>query len=131
MAWLPWALIEMMEKLEMCQMYAERAITGEIKTTPVKVILAEAELQTVATRATQLSTIAIEKSHLMPHTNQRKQITTAEVHQPTKKTSWIKIASDVWRSIFGPTPPERTPGAPITMATNWKPRFRGGWCKVR
>ena len=46
----------------MRQMYAGRVITGQIKKTPVKAILAEADLPTVATRATQLSTIAIEKS---------------------------------------------------------------------
>ena len=34
---------------------AGRAITGQIKTTHVKAILAEADLPTIATRATQLS----------------------------------------------------------------------------
>ena len=51
-------LILSMEKLEMCQRYVGRAITGQIRTTLVE----EADLPTVATRATQLSTIAMEKS---------------------------------------------------------------------
>ena len=46
----------------MCQRYAGRAITGQIKKTPVEAILAEADLPTVATRVTQLSTLAMEKS---------------------------------------------------------------------
>ena len=52
-AWLPWASHSTMEKLEMCQRYARRAITSQIKTTPVKAILAEHVLPTVATRANQ------------------------------------------------------------------------------
>ena len=83
-------------------------------TTPVDAILAEADLPTVATRATQLSIIAVEKSLRMPDTNPRKQIATAEVRQRTKK------ASEVWRSIFGSTHPEWTPA---TLATTWKPHF--------
>ena len=119
-AWLPWILISTMEKLEMCQRYAGRATTGQIKTTPVEAILAEADLPTVAIRATQPSTIAMEKSIKMPDTDRRKQIATADGLQRTTKTSWRKKASEVWRSIFGATQPER---APASLATNWKPRF--------
>ena len=61
-AWLQWVLISTMEKLEMCQRYAGRAITGQINMTHVKAILAEADLSTVAIRATKLITIAMEKS---------------------------------------------------------------------
>ena len=43
--------------LEVCW----RSNTGQIKMTPVDVILAEADLPTVATRATQLSKLAVEK----------------------------------------------------------------------
>ena len=60
--WLPWVLISAMDKLAMCQMYAGGALTGQIETIPVKAILAETDLPTVATRATQLSTIAMVKS---------------------------------------------------------------------
>ena len=127
-AWLPWVSISTIEKLEMYQRYARRAITGQIKATPVEAILAEADLPTVAARATQLSNVAMEKSLRMPDTNPRMQVATAEVHQRTKKTSWRKKASEVWRSIFGSTQPERTPGI---LHTNWKPRVRGGWSKVR
>ena len=94
----------------MCQSYVERAITGQTKTTPVGAILADADLTIVATRATQLSTIAIGKSLRMPDKNQRSQIVIAEVCQCTKNTSWRKKASEDWRSIFGSTQPERTPG---------------------
>ena len=61
-AWLPWVAISTMEKLEMSQRHAGIAITRQIKTTPVAVTMAEADLQTIATRVTQLSTIALEKS---------------------------------------------------------------------
>ena len=60
-AWLPWVSISTLGKLEMCQRYAGRAITGQMKTTPVEAILEEADLPIVATWATQLSTIAMEK----------------------------------------------------------------------
>ena len=112
----------------MYQRYARRAITGQIKKTPVEAILAEADLPTVAARARQLSNVAMEKSLRMPDTNPRMQVATAEVHQRTKKTSWRKKAIEVWRSIFWSTQPERTPGS---LHTNWKPRVRGGWSKVR
>ena len=72
----------------MSQKYAGRDITGQIKTTLAEAILADADLQAVATRATQLSTIAMEKSLRMPDTNPRKQVATAEVRQRTKKRSW-------------------------------------------
>ena len=68
-AWLSWVSISAMEKLEMCQRYAGRAITGQIKTTHVEATLAEADLPTVVTRASQLSSIAMEMSFRMPDTN--------------------------------------------------------------
>ena len=52
--WLPLVSILTMVMVEICQKYAGRAITGQIKTTPVKVILAEADLPPVAAWATQL-----------------------------------------------------------------------------
>ena len=64
---------------KMCQRYAGRAMTGRIKTTHVEAILVQADIPNVATRATQLSTIAMKKSLLTPETNPRKQIATAEV----------------------------------------------------
>ena len=66
----------------MCQRYAGTAITGQIKTT-----LAEADLPTVATRATQLSKIAMKKSLLTPDENAEKQVATAKVNQRTKKAN--------------------------------------------
>ena len=65
-------------------------------------------LPTVANRATQLSTLAMEKSLRMPDVNPRKQIATAEVGQRTKKTSWRKKVSELWRKIFGFTQPRET-----------------------
>ena len=55
-AWLPWDSLSTVERLEMCQRYAGRAVTGQVKTTHA---VAKAELPTVATRATQLSTITM------------------------------------------------------------------------
>ena len=107
---MPWVSISTMEKLEMCQRCAGRTITGQLKTTPVEVILAEADLLFVATRATQLSTMAMKNSLRMPDANPEKQIATEYVRQCTKNTRWRKKASDVWRSIFGSTQTERTPG---------------------
>ena len=46
-AWLPWVSISTMERLKIGQIYAGRAMTGQI--TPVDAILAEADLPTVAT----------------------------------------------------------------------------------
>ena len=88
-AWLPWDSLSTMEKQEMCQRYAGRAITGQVKMTP-----AEADLPTVATRTTQLSTIAMEKSLRMPDTHPRRQIATTKVRQRTKKSSWRKTAGE-------------------------------------
>ena len=60
-SWLPWISNSTMKRMEMRQRNAGRAITGQIKTTPVEEILAEADLPTVATWSTQISTIASEK----------------------------------------------------------------------
>ena len=71
-SWLPWVTISTLDRLEMCQRKAGRAITRQIKTTPVEAILAEADLPAVATRATQLSTTDMEKSIRTPNTNPRR-----------------------------------------------------------
>ena len=79
----------------MYQRNAGRAITGQIKATPVEAIAAEADLTTVATKATQLSSIAMEKSILMPEANPRRQTATAEARQHTEKTTKKEKACEV------------------------------------
>ena len=90
--------------------------------THVEAILAEVDLQTVAIRATQLSTIAMEKSLRMPHTNSRRKIATAEVRQRTKKTSWRKNTRGLEIYLLVHKASTDTV-APATMATKMKPRF--------
>ena len=107
---LPGFLLSTLVKLVMCQRYAGGAITGQVSTTPAETILAEADLPTVVTRATQLCTIAMVKSDRMLDTNPIWQIATTKVHQNTKKTSRRKTASEACRYIFGSMQPERTPG---------------------
>ena len=60
-AWLPWISLSTIEKLLMYQRYAGMAIAGHAKTTSAEAILAEANLPTVATRATQLNAIAMDR----------------------------------------------------------------------
>ena len=60
--WLPWTSNWTLESLERSQRYAGWAITGQLLTTPVEAILAEANLTSIKIRAIQLSTIAMEKS---------------------------------------------------------------------
>ena len=93
----------------MCHRYAGRAITGEMKATSDEAIIAEADLPTVTIKATQLSTIATEKSLRMLDAIQRRQIVTAQVLLRTKKSSLMKKASDVWRLILETTLPEWIP----------------------
>ena len=50
----------------MCHRYAGKTITGKIKTTPIKAILAGADLPTVVIRVTQHRIIAMEMSLRMP-----------------------------------------------------------------
>ena len=71
----------------MCQSYAGRTFIGQVMTTHAEAILAEADLQTVATRATQITTMAMAKSLRLPGMNWRMQIFTAEVCHRTKETS--------------------------------------------
>ena len=61
-AWLPWVSLSKMDNHEMCQRYTGKAIIVHVKMTPAEKTLAEAHLLTVTTRATQLSTIAMENS---------------------------------------------------------------------
>ena len=75
-----------MEKLEIFQWRAGRAITGQIKTSPVEAILAEADIQAVATGAAQLRTIAVEKSLQMPDAYPKSQVASSEVRQRSRKT---------------------------------------------
>ena len=83
-AWPTWVSISTMEKLEICESHAGRAIIGEIKSTPIEAILAETDHPTVATRATLASTMAMKKSLQIPAMNPRRQIATADVRQRTK-----------------------------------------------
>ena len=85
-AWIPWVSLSTMEKLKMCQRYSGWPITGQIKTTPVEAFITEADLWTVATRATILTTMAMEKSLRMHDANPRRQIATADVRQRTITT---------------------------------------------
>ena len=102
-AWLPWVSSSTMEKLETCQRFAGRAITGQVKTTPVGAILAEANFPKISTKATQLCAIALEKSKRIAAENPRHQIAEQSCRQRTKKPSWRAKAGAVWESIFGNT----------------------------
>ena len=84
-AWLQWVLLSTMLKLKMSQLYAGRAIIGQVMTTPSEAIIAEADLPTIATKATQLSTTAMKKSFLMSDINPRREIATTNVRQRKKK----------------------------------------------
>ena len=87
-ALLPWVSSSTMEKLEACQQFAGRAITGQVKTTPVEAILAENNLPKIGTRATQLCARALEKSKRIAPENPRHQIAEQSSRQRTKKHSW-------------------------------------------
>ena len=78
-------------------------ICGQVKTTPVGAILAEANLPKISTRATQLCAIALEKSKRIASKNPRHQIAEQSSRQRTKKPSWRAKAGAVWESIFGNT----------------------------
>ena len=99
-----------MGRLETCQRYAGRAITGHLKTTPVEAVLAEANLPTIETRGKQLCAIAMEKSLRQPLNNHRHHIATLEVKQRTTKQSWRSKARQIWGSIFKNAVPQQTPG---------------------
>ena len=92
-----------MEKLETCQRFAERAITKQVKTTPVEAIFAEANLPKIGTRATQICAIALEKSKRITPKIPRHQIAEQSSRQRMKKPSWRAKAGAVWESIFGNT----------------------------
>ena len=101
--WLLWVSSSTTEKLEKCQRFAGRSITGQVKTTPVEAILAEANLPKIGTKATQLCAIALKKSKRIAPKNPRHQIAEQSSHQRTKKPSWRTKARAVWESIFGNT----------------------------
>ena len=108
-AWLTWVSSLTMEKLETCQRFAGRAIIGQVKTTPVEAILAEANFPKIGTRATQLCAIALEKSKRIAPENPRHQIAEQSSRQRTKKPSWQTKDGAVWESIFGNTSPAKQP----------------------
>ena len=108
-SWLPWISNSTLENLERSQRCAGQAITGQLRTTPVEAILAEANLPSIKTREIQLSTIAVEKSLRITRTNQRHTTATQQVRKRTKKPSWREKAGDVMRKIFHDTNPNTTP----------------------
>ena len=108
-AWLLWVSSSTMEKLETCQRFAGRAITGQVKTTPVEAILAEANHPKIGTRATQHCAIALEKSKRIALENPRHQIAEQSSRQRTKKPSWRAKAGAVWESIFANTSSAKQP----------------------
>ena len=99
----PWVSPSTMKKLETCQRFAGRVIIGQVKTTLVEAILAEADLPKLATRAIQLSKIAFEKSYRLNPKNPRSAIFNEDVPKRTKKPIWRTQAEMVWGSIFGNT----------------------------
>ena len=112
-AWLPWVSLSTMEKQEMCQRYAGRAITGQVKTIPAEAILVEVDIQTVVIMATQLSAVAMEKSYQMPDTNPRRQIAATKVRQHTKKTSQRGLEIYLWVHVT-----RKDSRVSTTLATN-------------
>ena len=109
----------------MCQRYAGGRITGQTKITPVKVISAEADLPTVATRATQVSTIAMEKTLWMPDTNLRRQIATAEADLPTVATRATQVSTIAMeKSLWMPdtNPQKQIATAEVRQCTEKKSR---------
>ena len=60
--WLPWISNSLLVNQERSQRCARRAITDQLRTSPVEVIHAEANLPSMKTQAIQLSTIDMEKS---------------------------------------------------------------------
>ena len=100
--WLPWVSSSTMEKLETCQRFAGRAITGQVKTTTVEAILADANLPKIGTRATQLCAIALKKSKRTAPENPRHQIAEQSFRQRTKKP-------EQYGSIFGKTSSAKQP----------------------
>ena len=87
---LPWKSNSMLENLERSQCYAGQAITGQLRTTPVKVIFAEANLPSIKTWAIQQSTIAFEKLLRTTPTNPGHTTATQRVRQHTQRQSGVK-----------------------------------------
>lgn len=82
---------------------------GQLMSIPTEAILAEANLPSIKTRSTQLTTIAMEKSLLREEVNPRHQLATKIVRQRTKKESWRKRVKEKWKKIFGYNNPQTQP----------------------
>ena len=85
--WLPWISNSTLENQERSQRYVVRAIIGQLRTTPVKAIIAEANLPSIRTLAIQLSTIAMDKSVRTTLINPLHTTATQRERQRTKKPS--------------------------------------------
>ena len=108
-SWLPWISNSTLENRERSQRNAEQAITGQLLTTPVEAILAEANQPSIRTQAIQQTTIAMDKSLGTTQINPRHTTENRRVQRRTKKPSWREKAGVVLRKVIGDTKLTTTP----------------------
>ena len=101
----------------MFQKCDRKTITGHVKTTPDEAISSEADLPTVATSVTQLSTIAMVRSFRMPDTNPR----TPPAHEEDKFYIDGQQGLEIYHWVHAT---RKVTADPTTLATNRNPRYQ-------
>jgi hypothetical protein len=94
-AWQPWLSKTGMDELERAHNKALRAVTGQLRTTPVEALHMEVATPKYSRVVDYLAASAWEKARRLPEGHPRKAATDHEVPQRTKGGSWRTLAKQV------------------------------------
>ena len=106
-AWQPWLSETQFHKLERAQNDAIRAVTGQLRTTPVEALHCEANIPTYKTWSDRRCLIAYERSMRLPTTNPRNALASENVHQRIKRNNWRRQATQL--TVMYNIPSDRAP----------------------
>ena len=93
-AWQPWLAATNVVKLDACQNRALRLVTGQLRSTPLEALRAEAEVTSMHTTIRRNCAVAWEKSMRLPASNPRARLTADVTHRLKTKGSWRKMARE-------------------------------------
>ena len=93
-AWQPWLAASNVDKLDACQNRALRLVTGQLRTTPLEALRAEADVPSMRTKIRMNAANAWEKTLRLPASNPRSRLATDAPHRLKTKGSWRKLARE-------------------------------------
>jgi ribonuclease HI len=94
-AWQPWLSDSNVEYLDACQNRALRVVTGQLRSSPLEAIRAEADVPSMRTTIRRNCAVAWEKTLRLPVSNPRAHLCIGTVHRLKSKGSWRELAREL------------------------------------